>query len=304
MRDYGKLSPFFWTRGSGKKLRGHPEAQVVAAYLSTAPAANMIGIYYVALATISSDTGIPQDRAREALKLVADAGYAFYDSDDEIAWVPNHAKFEIGDQLRPGDKRRPRVYAELNQVSDHRFATDFRKRYASGYGLEPPTEGASKGHPATKTDTEGASASGAGARAGQDRTGSGSGSGQDSSGGHPPEARVVGPDGEGGAVFEAWRRGVRDVTGKPVSSLNPSERREVVDFANAHAGGARSEALVAWVRETAAAFVRANEARFGFTPKRCKVWLDGGRQDCRGSPRSQPVQSAENRSWIVPKEMP
>ncbi len=195
MRDYGKLSPFFWTRGSGKRLRGNPDAQVVAAYLSTAPSSNMIGIYYVSLATIASDTGVTEKRTRAALKAIEAAGYAFYDFEQEIAWVPNHARFEVGQELRPGDKRRPKVYAELRQVNGHRFADDFRERYGHGWGLEPPTgrgiEGASKGHPVLETDTEGASASVSSARAG-----SGSGSGQDqdqdrAGAGHPPERELA-----------------------------------------------------------------------------------------------------------------
>ena len=32
MRDYSKVSPQFWTRGSGKKLRGNADAQVLARF--------------------------------------------------------------------------------------------------------------------------------------------------------------------------------------------------------------------------------------------------------------------------------
>lgn len=141
MRDYGKLSPFFWTRGSGKRLRGDPEAQVVAAYLSTSPSANMIGIYYVALVTISNDTGVALERVREALGRIERAGYAFYDFDAELVWIPNHARFELGATMTPGDKRRKRLIVELTQVGDHRFADAFARLYGGPYGisLEPPS---------------------------------------------------------------------------------------------------------------------------------------------------------------------
>ena len=44
MRDYAKIRPVFWTRGTGKKLRGDPEAQVVALYLMSAPLSHMTGL--------------------------------------------------------------------------------------------------------------------------------------------------------------------------------------------------------------------------------------------------------------------
>lgn len=274
MRDYGKLSPFFWTRGSGKRLRGNPDAQVVAAYLSTAPSANMIGIYYVSLASIASDTGITEDRVRAALAAIEAAGYAAYDFEAEIVWVPNHAQFEIGAELRAGDKRRPRIYAELRQVNDHRFADDFRRRYAPAYGLAPPSEGASKGHPAANPNADAPSKGHAGFAP---STGSGHKQDQDQDQG-AGAGRSLGPDGDSGSAFGAWREGIKAVTGKPVSQLAPNERRDVVDLANGHAGGRQGEDLMTWIRETAEVWARQHDPRFGgFKPVHCKTWLDAGR---------------------------
>ncbi len=318
MRDYGKLSPFFWTRGSGKRLRGKPEAQIVAAYLSTAPSANMIGIYYVSIASIANDTGIPEDRVRAALEDVEASGYASYDHEQEIVWVPNHAHFEIGENLRAGDKRRPRVYAELRQVSGHRFADEFRRRYGVAYGLTPAesappgvakdnadasAEGPSKGHPSAGADKNGASASDRGGRAGQVRAVTGQDQDQDRSGGHPPEPKVLGLDGEGGAAWQAWRTGISLATGKPTSEIGARDKPDLVAFVNAHAGGLRGEPLMAWIAETAAAFVKANDGKYGgFTTKRCRDWLDAGRLERAGPggvPR-QKIGAAASAPWMNP----
>lgn len=147
MRDHARISPFFWKRGSGKKLRGNADAIVVALYLSTAPTANMMGVYHLSIAEIVNDTGLPEKRVRAALDAVRAVGYAFFDEDAELAWVPNHAKFDIGDVMKPGDRRRPKLYVELAQVKGHPFEREFRLRYAEPFGLEPPPPLPTPTHP-------------------------------------------------------------------------------------------------------------------------------------------------------------
>ena len=72
MRTYAQIVPTFWTRGSGKKLRGKPFAQVLALYFMTGSAANMLGLYYVPRLTILNDTGIPDSELDAALAAVAE----------------------------------------------------------------------------------------------------------------------------------------------------------------------------------------------------------------------------------------
>lgn len=148
MRDFAKLAPTFWTRGSGKKLRGNPEAQVLAMYLVTCPSANMIGVYYVPFVTLAHETGLGELRAREALASLEAAGFAYYDEDAELAWVPNMAGYQIGEEMKPGDKRRSGVLAELSKLGEHRFIDAFYRVYGAAFGLgASPLEGASKGLP-------------------------------------------------------------------------------------------------------------------------------------------------------------
>lgn len=121
------------------------------------------------------------------------------------------------------------------------------------------------------------------------------------------DSRIVGHDGAFGAVFDAWRRGVSSATGARVSQLSPLERRDLVDLINTH-GNIGSPNIEAWVEATAAEFVRATEARFGYTTKRCKVWLDAGKpigldrpppSHRRGAEVTrQPVADEQLERWI------
>ncbi len=118
--------------------------------------------------------------------------------------------------------------------------------------------------------------------------------------------RVVGPDGDSGQVFSAWRSGIAKALKKsePISALRGSEKQDLVALANAHAGGRTDQALLEWVFETAQAFVAANEARYGYTPVRCKVWLDSDRPNNRAGPRNANQIVQTGRVYEVPKEMP
>jgi hypothetical protein len=136
MRDYAKVSPLFWTRGSGKRLRGDADAQVLALYLVTCPNANMVGIYYVPFVAIAHETGLGAERAEAALSRIATSGFAFYDPENELAWVPNMASYQIGDELKEGDKRRGgAIRAELEKIGRHPYVRAFWNTYGAGYGL-------------------------------------------------------------------------------------------------------------------------------------------------------------------------
>jgi len=142
MRDYAKVAPLFWTRGSGKKLRGDPEAQVLALYLVTCPSANMVGIYYVPFVSVAHETGLEADRTRAAMSRLAESGFAFYDEEAELAWVPNMASYQLGDEISPKDNRHKGILAELQRVAGHEFVDRFYGRYAEAYSL-PPRRGSS-----------------------------------------------------------------------------------------------------------------------------------------------------------------
>lgn len=138
MRDWGKVSADFWSRGSGKRLRGEYLAQVVALHLVTCRWSNSLGVFYIPLASLASEIGSPLEGALAGLSVVTEAGFAYYDRASEMVWIPNHAEVEIGKALKPGDKRRPYIQEELESLGNHPFAVSFWEKYGEAYGLEKP----------------------------------------------------------------------------------------------------------------------------------------------------------------------
>ena len=150
MRDYSRVAPAFWSGSTGKKLRGHRDAQLLALYLITCPSANMLGLYYLPLPTLLHEIGISREGASKAFRSVFEAGFAYYDEATEYVWVPEMAKFQIGGSLKPDDKRVTGIERELELHRKSPFFNAFLDRYRAAFHLktEPantsPFEGPSK----------------------------------------------------------------------------------------------------------------------------------------------------------------
>lgn len=138
MRDYGKVTPSFWTGKTGRLLRKDPESQVVALYLMTSQHANMIGLYYCPVAYVVADTGVSEEGACKALQRLSEAQFCAYDWETEWVWVREMAKFQIADQLKPRDKQVFGVRNELSKIPNIRIKTDFIDRYRLAFHLESP----------------------------------------------------------------------------------------------------------------------------------------------------------------------
>ena len=158
MRTYATVRGTFWVRGSGKRLRGNPEAQVLAMYLMTCCQGTLCGLFSIALPTIAHETGLPLERLPELFEAIGEI--AKYDPDEELCWVPNAAREQIGETMAPKDKRRGGLLRELKQFEGHAFHREFIQLYWEAYSLEKPSpsqgvtvdgacplEGASKGDP-------------------------------------------------------------------------------------------------------------------------------------------------------------
>lgn len=138
MRDCVNIPPDFWSRGIGRRLRGNAHAQLVGLYLITCAAANMIGIYYLPIVVLMHETGLTEAQARDALRALAEADVAHYDDSAELVWVPQMARYQIGDELRAGDKRRlGQIRAEIQMAGDHPFLAAFWRIYGDAYRLGP-----------------------------------------------------------------------------------------------------------------------------------------------------------------------
>lgn len=154
-RDYAKVIPSFWTGDTGKWLRKQgADCQVVALYLLTCPSANMIGLYYLPLPTLCHETGMTSQGASKALARLSEGGFAAFDPIREEVWVPEMARFQIGESLKPGDNQIKGIERLAMTMRKSRFLLQFVERYASAFYLsndlvkvakESPSQGPSKG---------------------------------------------------------------------------------------------------------------------------------------------------------------
>jgi len=150
VRDYGKVSPQFWVGKTGKRLRGDMEAQIVALYLMTSPHANMIGVFYCPVDYIAKETGIPIEGASKALARLSEADFCTFDAESEYVFVHRFAANQIGEDLKPSDKRVQGVVNELAKVPKGQCWQAFRARYAEPYHL--PIEGVLSKPPASPSE--------------------------------------------------------------------------------------------------------------------------------------------------------
>lgn len=157
-RTYARVAPAFWVGDTGRELRRlGRDAQLVALYLITGPSANMIGLYYLPLCLVAHDTGIPLEGVDKALQSLTLAGFAKYDPDREEVWIPEMARHQIGEALKPGDKQAIGVRNELARYAKSQFLRAFVAKYSTAYHLgdlvvdtmdpERPTEGPSQAPP-------------------------------------------------------------------------------------------------------------------------------------------------------------
>lgn len=133
MRNYARVLPSFWNRGSGKKLRGKKDAQILALHFMSAPASNMIGLYYHPMVAIERETGLTEAEIREALPLVEEI--ARYDIEAELVWMPEGAHIQTGETLSIRDHKLKHVADQLKMIGDHPFVTEFIERYYDVYNL-------------------------------------------------------------------------------------------------------------------------------------------------------------------------
>lgn len=135
MRDYGKVSPNFWTRGTGKSLRGCAEAQIVALYLMTTPHASMIGVFHLPMLYIAHETGLTLEGATKGLQRCIDVGFCVYDHETESVFVIQFAANQIGETLKPGDLRAKGIYKQYLAVAGTECGRAFFERYGEDYSL-------------------------------------------------------------------------------------------------------------------------------------------------------------------------
>ena len=147
MRDYARISPQFWSGTTGRRLRGDPGGLTLAFYLMTCPTSTMSGLFYLPLPTISHETGLSLESTKRALERLEGEGFAFYEEETELVWVPEMARCQVGAELALGDNRIKGLLREVERSRRSRFYSAFFERYGSAYHLPailPSSEGPSK----------------------------------------------------------------------------------------------------------------------------------------------------------------
>jgi hypothetical protein len=232
MRDYSKFSPKFWTGDTSGVLRSlGRDAQVIGAYLFTCPMANMIGLYYLNLATLVDEVGhIDREGALKVLRSLSEGGYCHFDERSQTVFVVEMAKHQIGEALTRRDNRHKAVLKELEHYRKSPFFNAFLDRYAEAFQLQdvPPNKGLRR---ALQGAPEAPSKPGAGAGAG---TGEGSegGAGAEEKSGAGATHPVDNPVGNGSLP----KAGPEDFSGQssppedPQSRRNGSAERRTGDF--------------------------------------------------------------------------
>jgi len=147
MRDYNRVSGRFWSGQTGKQLRSlGRDHQVLAMYLISCPSTSWLGIYYLPLPTLCHEVGMTEERAFEVLADFADLDFAHYDLDTEFVWVPNMARWQIGERLKADDNQVKGIKRELQTLSEHPFAALFISKYTLLFHLND-VQRASQGPP-------------------------------------------------------------------------------------------------------------------------------------------------------------
>lgn len=137
MREYSKVSPLFWTGKTGKYLRqGGPEATIVGMYLLTNQHANWLGFYYLPLAYIVNDTGIPLEGALKGLRRAIEGGFCEYDFDSEYIWIKKMALYQIEPQLKPQDNRVKSITKHFLLLPDTELLRGFYAFYKDKFHLQ------------------------------------------------------------------------------------------------------------------------------------------------------------------------
>lgn len=136
MRDYSKISPLFWVGETGRRIReSGKDCQVLSLYLLSGPSANMIGLYYLPLASMTHETGLSKPACQRALHRLAELGFSQWDPATETVFVFEMAAHQIGEPLRATDNRCKGIEKEWEALRRSPFHSSFHARYAASFHL-------------------------------------------------------------------------------------------------------------------------------------------------------------------------
>jgi|GEM_PF-2313540 len=172
MRDYAKVSPKIWTGETGKAMRGHAEAQIVAMYLMSSPHSEMTGVYTCPILYIAHETGLGMEGASKGLQRLVEIDFCTYDEASDTVFVHEMAKYQIGEELKVNDnqvKSVKKAFSAMKGLIRERFFD----RYKEAFHLVEASPSKAPSKPRTGTEA---------------RTEAGTGSVPNGTGGEPPKS--------------------------------------------------------------------------------------------------------------------
>ncbi|MBW9076929.1 hypothetical protein JNB84_03110 [Rhizobium pusense] len=134
MRKYASIPPRVW-QADLKAIRGKLEAIAVHYHLTTSGHANMLGLYYLPIAYIAHEIGLPQEGASKGLIALIEANICSYDFEREIVWVHDMAADQIATQLSPKDKRVKGIADQLVMLPICPITLGFYAKYRIAFHL-------------------------------------------------------------------------------------------------------------------------------------------------------------------------
>ncbi len=158
MPDYFRIEQGFWSTKDTRAIRQlGGDHLLVAVYLRTAPMASPFGLFYIPLPMVCHETGLTIEGASKVLLDLEKAGFARYDHEAEVAWVPSMARANIDPITSPGDKRAKWASREVATLREFPFFDLFLREHGAALHLgdvvapraTPKTEGPSKDLPRT-----------------------------------------------------------------------------------------------------------------------------------------------------------
>lgn len=141
MRDYSTISPRFWIGHTGKKIKAMgADATIVALYLMTSPHANMLGLYYLPKYYLSHETGLTFEGASKGLQCCIEAEFCTYDEASEVVWIFEMARLQLGERLKPTDKRVIGIQNIYDKLPENPFLPTFYDKYLGLFSMQRKRE--------------------------------------------------------------------------------------------------------------------------------------------------------------------
>lgn len=150
-REYSKISPSFWTGETGREMvAAGPDCVALSLYLMTGPHANMLGLYYLPIAYVCEDLGMTIEGASKALRRVCEGGFAGYDEASKTVFVPQMARWQVGESLSASDNRVKSIKKAVDSLPKSPFIKEFFEMYREAYHLGEAPQIQAPSKPLTK----------------------------------------------------------------------------------------------------------------------------------------------------------